>query len=317
MGHVLSRSLGMMLLFLDTTVSTPQPVEKPTIAALLEGVPVISNENEDLDQFQFTLETILTPELNYVLQAVWAEPDHFGLCISVGEQRTPAAFLSQDKSMLFDLTSRSALIYDDAKPWFVLRAGDKNMEFTYSVLTSMKAKISVDLPSFLRTAQAHGELTRTRSGDWQLTCFSPSGESKVVATFEDTDGFPIRELEIRSAAEDILKFAFRNIAVNEDADVHWPEFPAAEAIPEGISVLRIADMKLNPGQSLLLQTLAAFAAVQNPQWRNPAIFQDVDWDDAAIANDELGPRLRDLLNVPAPHAGNATIATEELSSSVR
>ena len=163
------------------------------------------------------------------------------------------------------------------------------------------AKSRIDLPSLLRGAAEHARVERRASGHWQLSGTSKSGNSKIIALFENSDGFPIRSVDVRMTKDGSRVLSIREIATNQKGTAGWPKFPVTEAIRSGLRVVRVSDTNLErppEGHKAVASGIRAWAAqgaLRNPKWRTMPYLDNVDWEAVTQANTDVGLKLRALL----------------------
>ncbi len=303
MERFTARSVGIPILLVIALSTTQLPAEEISFETLVDSLPILSTSDDCLNSFQFTFETLFPFGVPVVVDFVWARPDDFGMLIAAGEERAPLVFLAGKKSLTFDVTTRTALLVDDHWPRFVVGVDENNWKFEYSVLSQKESEVAVDLPAFLRGVEGR-KVEQVESGRWRLTGVSKSGKSKVIALFENSEGVSIRSLEIRGVEDDVRAMSIRNIAINPKETPVWPAFPAKDAFPEGLKVVRFADLNLDfPSENgklvaFWLRAYISQGGLWNSKWRASPFLGDVDWDEAKKANAELGPALRALLKAP-------------------
>jgi hypothetical protein len=296
------RSVGPLGLLIAVVVGTPLAADTPAIETLVAGVPILTPDNDRIHACCFTLETPLPFEVPLAATLVWQRPDKYGMIVVAGQERSPFWFLSQKKSMMFDVTTGTAVLNENAGATFIVQVADEKSTITYSLTSQKDSKVLIDLPSLLRGAAKNGKVEGEASGDWRVTFVSESGKSKVTAAFRNSATFPIRSVEVRSSADDSLSFAIRDIAINADMDRAWPDFPARESFPKTLRLIVSADRKIetagDPVEMVAhgIRSLAAQGALRNPKWRNLPYLANVDWNRAKQANEEFGPPLRKLLD---------------------
>jgi hypothetical protein len=327
--------LGLALLPLAFGVTHRLSADEPTIETLVSGTPVLAPHNQRLTNFQLTFET---SEFPFVGRFAWSRPDQRGMVFTAGDERTPFLFLSGKEAMLFDVTSSTALLTTNAGPQFVVRSGDDGrVKFGLSITSDAKTEIMLDLPAFFRQARKNGKLERDSSGHWRLTGLADlrnseerrADDRKVIAVFGNSIGFPIRQVEVRSAADDSLVYAIRDISINEDAGYRWPRFPAADCFPRTIKLLQLSDFKTETVAGAmdvpryLFRGIAAQAALRDPKLRGVPYLGDVDWAKAQRTHEQSSPPLRELFKIPwaepkrAPEPAVGPVANGTSSSPAR
>ena len=287
-------------------VTSPRlPGTEPTIESLVAGVPILSPDTELLDRFRFTLETPLPFEVPIVATLAWKRPDEYGMIAEAGKDQAPFWFLSQNKSMMFDVTTGSAILGEAAGPQFIVQVRDDKFTIKYSLTSQLKTEVNVDLPSLLGGAIENGKLDLTEHGHWRVTTVSPSGKSRVIAEFMKSKPFSIRHLETRSVVDGTVAFAIRDITINATADIAWPAFPPAGSFPESLKLIKRRDHEVksvDDGFDVVthgIRTLLAQGALRNPKWRTTPYLQDVDWTATVNTNAVFGPKLHALFRDPA------------------
>ena len=304
--------------FLITAFTSPRlRGTEPTIESLVADVPILSPDTESLDRFRFTLETPLPFEVPIVATLTWKRPDVYGMIAEVGKDQAPFWFLSQNKSMMFDVTNACAILDEDAGPQFIVQVRDDKFTIKYSLTSRDKTEVQVDLPSLLRGAIENRKLDSIENGHWRVTTVSPSGKSKVIAEFMKSEPFSIRHLEMRSVEDGTLAFAIRDITINEAADTAWPAFPPTESFPESLKLIKLEDHEVksvDDGFDVVthgIRTLMAQGALRNPKWRTTPFLHGVDWTATLNTNAVFGPKLHALfrdtaneqLREPEPRSG--------------
>jgi hypothetical protein len=277
-------------------VLTVAPVTgaEPSIHTLVAGVPIIASGNKEIGAFHLDIEI---PGMLATVKLACDGSEATNMLITAGKQDTPVWFVSQNKGMTFDAASASVTVYDDATTRCLIQDDGESIKLCFSIEQDKDATVKLDLPSFLHAASKNRKLDMTEQGLWRVTAATESG-SLVIAKFAKSRPFTIRELEIRSAEGDALLFAFRNIALNEQANTEWPKFPDAELLPNTLKVFHAGERNLNNAEWMwhAMRTITVHSAIDDPERRKSCKEPlGIDWVAVKQTTEQVTPALCKLL----------------------
>ncbi len=272
-------------------------------AKLLDKVPILTPDNKSLTSFQFSAELAAPMGFLVPVDVGWTRPDDFGALFMDQNSQTPIAFVAQKKVMFYDATESTITVAENARPSIVLRATADKITIMYGVTNKEQSEFVIDLPSFIRNARPKPKITKLGPTNWRLTYSSKSGLSKLMATFDTSQSCALRNFEIRSAKDNALMLAVRNIRVNEKVDARLRKFPSTTDLPPKLKVKKLFANKENAVEKALeltsvVKLFLVRIALHDKELRNAPFLKDVDWHEVERADRMVAPALRRLLRLP-------------------
>lgn len=279
--------------------------EQPTTAQLLQGIPALSPENEELKSYAFSLESPMFFGTPFVLYTQWKRDEPMKLLTTFGENATPICYMAEGDAFFFDVLDRRALFIRNSYVKLVLFSDQKGFQFNYGFETNEKnAMLKVDVAGLLEQAVEEGEVSQLENGDWRIEFISKSGRTRFQIDFESNESYKLRQIETRSVEDDSLAFRIRNFSVNQPSGFTWPAFPETDALGDGVTIVEHTDdSKESPPEKLytamtFMVAQLGFAAVENADLRDQKFFHNIDWQAVQKCAAEFSPRLKRTLRVP-------------------
>lgn len=277
----------------------------PTLESLLERVPVLSPENEDLQSFSFKLR-IGTARF----QGAWTrEGDQRALLVTDALSGTPVVYMNQRRLMIFDILDRRIIMVDDVRPRIDARVFDGWVNFRVGAGDPLKQSppFEVDLPSFARALGRYfPESERQSNGLWKVA--GTVGTTSAYALFDPARPAAIQSLEMVDRSRRTVDVVIEEVTLNEALVDAFPAFPAPSDLPPGLGFVRTElPGEADGGETFfapMFTSLIAIDAIDNLQARPFLASMRVDWARIERMNADEGAQLRKLLATPAPPAAN-------------
>lgn len=293
-----------------TVTSTVQvPAGEPKLEELLARVPILSSDGGTAASFRLRGRVQLRPKLFFDFEAAWAKPDRGAMLVTIGEDDpVPVLYCAQKKILLVDYFQNVVTYQEKGTPSIKVGLGDDDkLLLGFGVNSGDAGKIVVDLPPLLRGLGNKAEWTRQEGGAWRYSNVSKSGNSRLIADFDAAArGNPLQRLELRSASDDSLTFAFYDMVVDEPVPSRLTSFPARSDFPDGIIVESKqfeADQNAAGFAWIMKQFMSgvlATAAIDNPDLREAVeAFAEVDWKQAEQNRRRYASQFRNLLSPDA------------------
>ena len=304
MTRMLLRSILMSIALATSSFSPSAVAEEITAEGLVAKVPRLAAENEELDSFYFTAQVFTPWGFLANVEAGWTKADGFGFVLA-DDSQNPVVYIAGKESLLYDFSTGTIMLTKDAKPNLVIESDGTQTKSGIGVYRGKeKAPFNVDLPSLLKNVRPDPELRRISASIYEVVLISASGKSKIVARFNVAEKWPLQSLVLRRIEGDTLLMAFRDISVGRPLPERLTKFPAEVELPQGATIERIVDSpedaRENGAAHLLhmMRSLSAPGAMREPKLRELPMWKDVDWNEAIVRHQILGPQLSQLLELP-------------------
>lgn len=307
------------ILMAFTSIRAAEPAEEEVTAeSLIAGIPVLSPENEELTNFELTIESKYQAKQPLKGHIAWSRPNNCWATLSACKAGYPCVFFAQNKVAAFDATTASVLILKDSGlnfRWFCekeewkLSLGFNKKKQTESIL--------IDIPSHFDCATLNSVITPRPNGGWRVEVISKSGESKSVLLFGSAPRYAIEQFRFTSKNDgDPLRVVLKDITFDSPTSSASACFPKNADFPEGLEVSGLSKEDAQSGKivSLMQRFFRSFlsqAAIDQESLRKEVIFDRyADWDAAERVNSHYGPQLKALVEAQIQAARKRSVASD-------
>ncbi|MCG6155539.1 hypothetical protein [Rubinisphaera margarita] len=276
---------------------------EPTVAELIEKVPVLTTTDESITGFSFRFSVNMPYKVPVNTLICWEKDKTVGMLTAAGEDYAPVWFLSGSDCAFFDISTGTIAMGDDARPNFRIHYTGEGMELDYGLGRTDDYQLLVDLHSLFNNPDiTGGSLTRNEQGQLVLTSQVSERGGQAVATFDGHEPYRLRSFKIAPVSGDGPEMMLSNIRVNDEVALKWPQMPDANQFPQEFRILTMPDAAAGTAivdgiylAELMRRTPIAHAALRNPEWRAAPQVQQTNWEAAATHNTQILPTLKLLL----------------------
>ncbi|PQO31032.1 hypothetical protein C5Y96_11780 [Blastopirellula marina] len=303
--------LTALLLFAFASHAAAQPPEaRPSLAQLLAGVPVLSPEEQGIEQFSVSYE-VINPEQGRLWGEVrWKRGAPPQLYVATDSQKIPVLLIADRQSMYFDLAGQRIVTLDQSAPHLQMRNKGHSVSYEFSIEPAAerlsRSDVLIDLTSFVQAKTDNQVLGQDANGNWRYQSTSPSGNSIQIVTFDRAVPHTVREIVISEIETGDIGLRIHDIRLNEQCnDKPWLRFPAVDEFPAGLSIVPVRRDRLNIGLQLAIgwnemidRLTLTHLAIDDKQRRVPPLsYSEEQWKGMERTKKQYGPQLRQLIGI--------------------
>ena len=278
--------------------------DEESLDRVLKRIPTITPDNSDLESLTFSAELpALFARAPVPIDFAWRKDGHARLLMTDPETAIPIYFAAQKKVMVYDCTSQSLLVADEAFPAFIFRVADGKVNFKY-LIRAEKPDFDIDFRPFFTDAST--EPTIEMRGDPLLLHYARllhDGKMELTAIFDPKHRWPLRQFKINGVESDEPVLIVNKIVINEEPDARLFRFPSLRNVPDTLKIERFTwDRRAREFTLRLSRALVARLALHDTDYRekvanSPSAFllRNVDWERAKRSDMINGPALKKLV----------------------